>query len=257
MYVEPTASQAQAIKRGYNINKVPSKEGKILQLLVYNKKKVESKVAAGTLNLDKYKIVDRTAQTKTASPDVWSIPIIHSNAKERTGYPTQKPLALLKRILQASSNIGDVIFDPFCGCATTCVAAQMTQRRWIGIDIEKQSVKLLLQRLSDDAGLFKDFIHLETPPKRTDITPPSKNLDTKTQLHFKQKGICNGCKNEYHKKDLEIDHIVPKNKGGGDYLENYQLLCGNCNRMKSDNPMNYLLAKIARQEEERLRNITF
>ena len=76
--------------------------------------------------------------------DVWDIPVIRG--KERTGYPTQKPLALLHRIIKASSNEGDIVMDPFYGCATTCVAAQQLDRKWIGIDIEKQAVHLFCQR---------------------------------------------------------------------------------------------------------------
>ncbi|MGL4594665.1 MAG: DNA-methyltransferase, partial [Thermoguttaceae bacterium] len=99
--------------------------------------------------------------------DWWNIPIIAPVSKERTGYPTQKPLALLRRIVEASSNEGDIVFDPFCGCATTCVAAQQLDRKWIGIDIETQATQILVQRLSDDAGLFKDFIATDKIPKRT------------------------------------------------------------------------------------------
>jgi site-specific DNA-methyltransferase (adenine-specific) len=83
--------------------------------------------------------------------DWWQIDVINSQAKERTGYPTQKPLALLKRIIEASSNEGDIVMDPFCGCATTCVAAQQLGRKWIGIDIEKQARNILIERLSDEA----------------------------------------------------------------------------------------------------------
>ena len=189
--------------------------------------------------------------------DVWRINHISSTSKERTGYPTQKPLKLLERIIESSSNEGDVVFDPFAGCATTCVAAQRAQRKWIGIDIEEKAVDVLLQRLGDDAGIFKDFIHLTKPPQRTDIKPAPINADIKLKLYSNQKGICNGCKNNYHQKDLEIDHIVPKSKGGGDYFENYQLLCGNCNRMKSNNPMAYLLSKLKKLEEKRRNEITF
>ena len=69
----------------------------------------------------------------------WVIPIIKGNSKERTGYPTQKPIKLLKRIIEASSNTGDVVFDPFCGCATTCLAAEELGRKWVGIDISKKA----------------------------------------------------------------------------------------------------------------------
>ena len=69
---------------------------------------------------------------------------------ERMGYPTQKPLALLERIIKASSNQGDLILDPFCGCGTAVVAAQKLQRRWIGIDITHLAVDLIRQRLKDE-----------------------------------------------------------------------------------------------------------
>jgi site-specific DNA-methyltransferase (adenine-specific) len=68
--------------------------------------------------------------------DVWrDIPPINSQAAERPGYPTQKPEALLERIIQASSNEGDTVLDPFCGCGTTIAVAQRLNRRWIGIDM--------------------------------------------------------------------------------------------------------------------------
>ena len=71
---------------------------------------------------------------------VWSdIKILQGNSKEKTGYPTQKPLALYARMIEASSNPGDMVLDPFAGCATTCVAAEQLGRQWIGIDIEEES----------------------------------------------------------------------------------------------------------------------
>jgi len=74
---------------------------------------------------------------------------IGAHARERLGYPTQKPLALLERILQASSNEGDIVLDPFCGCGTAIVAAQKLNRRWIGIDITHLAIALIKYRLSD------------------------------------------------------------------------------------------------------------
>ncbi len=82
--------------------------------------------------------------------NVWTdIPPINSQAKERLGYPTQKPLALLERILSASSNEGDLVLDPFCGCGTAVHAAQKLGRRWIGIDITHLAVSLIERRLKD------------------------------------------------------------------------------------------------------------
>jgi site-specific DNA-methyltransferase (adenine-specific) len=81
---------------------------------------------------------------------IWTdISPINSQAQERLGYPTQKPLALLERILSASSNEGDLVLDPFCGCGTTVHAAQKLDRRWIGIDITRLSIALIRRRLID------------------------------------------------------------------------------------------------------------
>lgn len=81
---------------------------------------------------------------------VWTdIPPINSQAQERLGYPTQKPLILLERIIQASSNEGDVVLDPFCGCGTAVDAAQKLGRRWIGIDITHLAIALIEKRLKD------------------------------------------------------------------------------------------------------------
>ncbi len=92
------------------------------------------------------------AQGKT-TPDVWTdIDPISAKAKERLGYPTQKPEALLDRIINASSNEGDVILDPFCGCGTTIAAAQKLKRRWIGIDITHLAITLIRSRLTDTFG---------------------------------------------------------------------------------------------------------
>ena len=82
--------------------------------------------------------------------DVWTdIPPLNSQAIERLGYPTQKPLALLERIINASSNAGDIVLDPFCGCGTTIAAAQTLGRKWIGIDITHLSIALMKNRLKD------------------------------------------------------------------------------------------------------------
>ncbi len=85
--------------------------------------------------------------------DVWTdIPPINSQAKERLGYPTQKPEALLERIINASSNEGDVVLDPFCGCGTATVAAERLNRRWVGIDITHLAMSLMRHRLHDTFG---------------------------------------------------------------------------------------------------------
>jgi DNA modification methylase len=99
--------------------------------------------------------------------DIWvDIPPINSQAEERIGYPTQKPQALLERIINASSNEGDVILDAFCGCGTTVAVAQELKRQWIGIDITYQSISLILKRFEDEFGLeILNTIALDGIPK--------------------------------------------------------------------------------------------
>lgn len=80
--------------------------------------------------------------------DVWDIPFLNPKAKERTGYPTQKPLLLLERIVQLTTDEGDLVLDPFCGSGTTLVAAKLLNRKYLGVDILADAVKLSLERLS-------------------------------------------------------------------------------------------------------------
>ncbi len=83
--------------------------------------------------------------------DVWSIPAIAPTSKERAGYPTQKPLALLQRIIMLASNEGDVMLDPFCGSGTALLAAQQLGRKWIGIDANPQAIAIARRRLGTSA----------------------------------------------------------------------------------------------------------
>ncbi|MBI4823664.1 MAG: restriction endonuclease [Nitrospirae bacterium] len=85
--------------------------------------------------------------------DVWKIPTINAMAKERLGYPTQKPEALLEKIIKASSNKGDIVLDPFCGCGTANAVAQKLNRKWLGIDITHLAINLIKWRLKDMFGL--------------------------------------------------------------------------------------------------------
>ena len=97
--------------------------------------------------------------------DVWEIPIINASAKERLGYPTQKPEKLLERIILASSNVGDWILDPFCGCGTTIAVAEKYKRNWIGIDVSMLAVKLEERRLVKQVPSLKNHIHIDGLPK--------------------------------------------------------------------------------------------
>ena len=125
--------------------------------------------------------------TMVGMRDVWDIPALRGNQPETTGYPTQKPIALYERMILASSNSGDVVLDPFCGCATTPVAAERLGRQWVGMDIWDKAHATVLKRL-EDAGLavpdmddvddndprasrlftFGDVTYSKCPPTRTD-----------------------------------------------------------------------------------------
>ena len=179
--------------------------------------------------------------------DNWTdIGALNSQASESTGYPTQKPLTLLDRIIKASSNKGHVVFDPFCGCATTLVAADRLQREWIGVDISAKAAELVVERIRDDQGMFEDIIARDDIPNRTDLGDiPRYNVpENKTQLYGEQGGDCNGCGEHFQTQHLEIDHIIARSVGGTDHIGNLQLLCSHCNRIKGDRGQEYLISKL-------------
>ena len=92
------------------------------------------------------KASSEAAPAQSPCPDWWQISIINPNAKERLGYPTQKPMILLERIIKASSNEGDIVLDPFCGCGTTIDAARRLRRRWVGVDISSFAIDLIREK---------------------------------------------------------------------------------------------------------------
>lgn len=126
-------------------------------------------------NMEKLEAQGRIVYSKTGTPrykiyldeskgvtaqDIWSdISPVHNEPSERLGYPTQKPLALLERIIQASSNEGDLVLDPFCGCGTAVHAAEKLRRRWIGIDITHLAISLIEKRLRDAFSAIEFEVH--------------------------------------------------------------------------------------------------
>ena len=160
------------------------------------------------------------------------------------GYPTQKPLALLNRIILASSNVGDMVLDPFCGCATTCEAADNHSRQWVGIDISPEAARLVQDRISTDI-FRRNFKQYDTLPILTDRKPsrPYNDPYNIALLYGNQAGHCFLC---FKKRDMDllcIDHIVAKSKGGSDFLDNLQLVCPKCNSAKGNKSNEETLAE--------------
>lgn len=179
--------------------------------------------------------------------DVWEIPFIPTGSSERIGYPTQKPLRLLNRIINAASNPKDLVLDPFCGCATACVSAELNNREWVGIDIAPKAAELVKVRLSDELKLHtQGVIHRTDIPSRTDLgqLPSYNNASTKSLLYGEQKGYCNLCGTHFELRNLTFDHIVPISRGGTDHISNLQLLCGACNSTKGARSQEWALARL-------------
>ena len=200
--------------------------------------------------------------------NIWTdISRIANTSSERTGYPTQKPLTLYERIVKVSSDEGDIVLDPFCGCATTPIAAERLGRQWIGIDIWDGAADVVRQRMEDNRQLIGDIpiIHYSTePPTRTDNAEPAV-LELRTprgrqryprprsqhgRLIVDIGAYCQGCGRDYgfDPRVLEVDHIRPKADGGSDAYDNLTLLCPPCNREKRDRYTLSYLQDINRRE---------
>ena len=192
-------------------------------------------------------------------------PIVSPTSRERMGYPTQKPLPLYERIIKASSTEGDIICDPFSGCATTLVAAERLKRQWVGMDIWDNAKAVVLERLEREGligkgrqahqgNLFAKDIHFtSTPPIRTDdgetaapflrvkerIREPEGQRMSRAEMYqflLTQHGPkCQGCDRSFDdSRYLELDHNTPRADGGLNHISNRILLCGPCNRLKSN-----------------------
>jgi len=120
-----------------------------IQRIPYKGLVVGGKTSWAGKYIDAQKYLDRGK----ACEDWWmNMPALQRNERERLGYPTQKPEALLERIIKASSNEGDVVLDPFCGCGTTIAVAERLDRKWIGIDVTHLAISLMKHRLSSKFG---------------------------------------------------------------------------------------------------------
>ena len=209
--------------------------------------------------------------TMVGMRDVWDIPALRGNQPENTGSPDQKPLALYERIILASSNVGDLVLDPFAGCATTIMAAHHQQRRWVGIDRRKDARYHIVCRMADipaaerakleqrpdladwlTGQLAQYEAHFSiVAPVRTDNgemagpdLPPVYVADERSKLrHAEMHAIlwqqfgkqCWACDFVAPWPEyLELDHVNPKSDGGSNHLDNRALLCRPCNGKKGN-----------------------
>lgn len=140
-----------------------------------------------------------------------------NKGNEYVGYPMQKRIELLEIFIKSSSNEGDVVLDPFCGCATTCIAAEKVNRAWVRIDISPKANVLVDYRLGRDLGLFGlDTTYRTDIPHRTDVGKLQPYRTHKRTLFGKQEGRCDGCRTIFPFRNFTVDHIIPKSKGGRD-----------------------------------------
>ncbi len=162
------------------------------------------------------------------------------------GYPTQKPEALLDRIIQASSNPGDVVLDPFCGCGTAVVSAQKLGRRWIGIDITHLAINLIKRRLLDSFGVGAKFKVIGEPHS----LPDAADLARQDPYQFQwwalglvgarpaegKKGADSGIDGRlffHDEKDGQTKQVIFSVKGGGTNVAHIRDLCHVVDREKA------------------------
>ena len=169
------------------------------------------------------------------------------SSKERTGWATQKPIALYTRFVLASSNPGDLVIDPFCGCATTLVAAENAGRKWIGIDRDENAkVKVVeqLDKLNESTTDWLRKVIIRTDqPVRDDLGKIPHYKTHFDRLYREQSGICPGCNWHRDAHVMTVDHDWPRSKGGQDNIENLRVLCSGCNSSKGTKTMAQLIAR--------------
>ena len=200
--------------------------------------------------------------------NIW-IDIPNVSGKVDTGYATQKPLLLYERLIMASSNKGDIVLDPFCGCATTCVAAERLGRQWIGIDLWEDAYDVTIKRLEDEgilavAGTVRQDVlftkgeitrqlkpfertddmmegapYLKAKMRKFDDSKRERNHHTREQMveiiQDRDGDACQGCGIVLPLRYYELDHINPRSDGGSDLVHNRIFLCAPCNKLKSNN----------------------
>ena len=204
------------------------------------------------------------AATEGQAPGtIWTdISPVVAGSKEWQPWNTQKPVALLERVIAASSKRGDMVLDPFCGCATACVAAERLERQWVGIDRSPRAGLLIRKRLREQDEGIALWAHnvkvTRVVPVRTDGEPQLSRAQLKSLLFERQKAsdenlatcaaAAYGCSHLLPIELLQLDRLRPGSRGGEYTLANTQLLCSRCNRTKGNRDMAYLAERLAAQQ---------
>ncbi len=206
----------------------------------WTRERMEAALAAGRVvqakpgNVPRYK---RFLDEQPGKPrddiwdDVWQL------EPSELDWDTRKPLSLYRRLVECGSDEGDIVLDPFAGCATACVAAEMLDREWVGIDIDPVAEDATYIRLREAAGLNmtqQPVSVRKSPPRRSDVDYVAD--DKLRGLLWNRQG--RRCADPYcdsealRAVDLHLDHRIPKIRGGDDGESNRIGLCGNCNTRK-------------------------
>lgn len=245
---ELTERQLQLIRAGYN---TVTKNGK-RHLLVYDMETYDRKVSEGKVNPSEYDEIKEINPSGPIISDVFEINWLNPGSSENLGYPTQKPIALLERIIKASSDPGDLVLDPFCGGGTTLLAAERLGRKWVGIDVGEKTFEFVGRRFAKEIGT--PLLPEEQPVFRGMDQWPSESAEMKRPYNkdavrailgerqadpdnpgrawcaYRDRGCTLGLSiPPYH---LHIDHIVPQDAIIDNRISNLQLLCGRCNSVK-------------------------
>ena len=198
--------------------------------------------------------------------DYWDIPALRGNQPETYGFPTQKPIELYERMILASTETGNTVLDPFCGCATTPIACEIQGRNWVGIDIWDQAHKAVVDRIdkyrsfvphinyTTDIPIRSDFGEIAAPHLRVKVRvqePPGPRMSRDEMYDYllEQDGSrCQGCYRQFDDpRYLELDHNTPRSDGGVNHISNRILLCGPCNKLKSNT---YTLSGLRNQNKK-------
>lgn len=151
IYIETTEGQKKKHEKGWDRNSVQIEGRMQPQLIVYDEDKVNAAIKDGRINKNEFARIVKVDIKQTIASDVWSMNLLNSQSKERTGYPTQKPENLIEQIILSSSNLDDIVFDCFMGSGTTQNVALKLGRKFVGTDINLGSIETTVKRLINNS----------------------------------------------------------------------------------------------------------